>query len=275
MGFYSPMTLIKDAQRHGLRFLPVDATRSRWECTIEPDRGERCVRLGFNYVKGFREQTARAIERERARRPFSSIDDLARRVPLSKDELTALAELGALNGIAEQMHRRESLWHASLAMRRTPALLAGAAAPETPSPLAPMNDGERLAADFRNSGLTIGRHPMTYYRAALRERRVLAANQLAHLADGGAVRVAGAVICRQQPATAKGFVFLSLEDETGIANIILRPDLFRATRPTVIQEPYLLIDGTLQNQFGAVSVKASRVRALDAHAVAMPSHDFH
>jgi error-prone DNA polymerase len=104
---------------------------------------------------------------------------------------------------------------------------------------------------------------------------VLAANQLAHLADGGAVRVAGAVICRQQPATAKGFVFLSLEDETGIANIILRPDLFRATRPTVIQEPYLLIDGTLQNQFGAVSVKASRVRALDAHAVAMPSHDFH
>jgi error-prone DNA polymerase len=275
MGFYSSMTLIKDAQRHGLRFLAVDATRSRWECTIEQDRGERCVRLGFNYVKGFREQTARALEEERARQAFASIDDLAQRVPISKDEMTALAELGALNFIAEQMHRRESLWHASLAMRRAPALLAGAAAPETPSPLAPMNEVERLAADFRNSGLTIGKHPMTYYRDALRERRVLAANQLAHLADGRTVRVAGAVICRQQPATAKGFVFLSIEDETGIANIILRPDLFRATRPTVIQEPYLLIDGTLQNQFGAVSVKASRVRALDANAVTMESHDFH
>jgi error-prone DNA polymerase len=275
MGFYSPMTLIQDAQRHGLRFLHVDATRSRWECAIEQQRGERCVRLGFNYVKGFREPVARAIEQERARQPFASIDDLAKRVPISKNELTALAELGALNFIAERMHRREALWHASLAMRRAPALLADAAAPETPSPLAPMNDSERLAADFRNSGLTTGKHPLAFYRSALRQRRVLAASQLAHLEDGRAVSVAGAVICRQQPATAKGFVFLSLEDETGIANIILRPGLFRATRPTVIQEPYLLIDGILQNQFGAVSVKASRVRALDANLAAMASHDFH
>jgi error-prone DNA polymerase len=278
MGFYNPLTLIKDAQRHGLHFLPVDAAHSGWRCQIEEVNGERQVRLGFNYVKGFRQQTAAALTDERAKSPFADIDDLARRVPVSRGELTSLAELGALNGLGREKHRRDAIWESELAIRRTPALLSQAGGAEQPSPLRAMTELERHDADFRQSGLSIGRHPMRYLRDQLAAMRVQPADRLKRLRDGQGVRVAGAVICRQQPSTAKGFVFLSLEDETGIANVIVRPDVYRSLRPVIIQEPYLLVEGTLQNQFGVVSVKAQRVRGL--HQCGPPpavaaSHDFH
>ncbi len=285
MGFYNSLTLIKDAQRHGLHFLPVDAARSAWQCTIETVDGEHKVRLGFNYVKGFRQQTALALVAERERQPFADIDDLARRVALSRDELSSLAELGALNHLGAEKHRRDALWEAELAIRRTPALLSGATGEEQPSPLTPMTGLERHSADFRHSGLSIGRHPMRYFRDQLDPRRVVTASRLATRRDGEGVRVAGVVICRQQPATAKGFVFLSLEDETGIANVIVRPDVYRTLRPVIIQEPFLLVEGTLQNQFGVLSVQAQRIRSLH-DAAGLPSapsppvavaesHDFH
>ena len=285
MGFYNSLTLIKDAQRHGLHFLPVDVVRSDWRCTIETVDGEHRVRLGFNYVKGFRQQTAQALVAERQRRPFADIDDLARRVALSREELRSLAELGALNHLGTEKHRRDALWQAELALHRTPVLLADAGGEERPSPLAPMTSLERHHADFRNSGLSIGRHPMRYFRDQLDPRRVLPAARLANQRDGHTVRVAGAVICRQQPATAKGFVFLSLEDETGIANVIVRPDVYRRLRPVIIQEPFLLVEGTLQNQFGVISVKAQQIHRLPDAAgwpstppmsvAATGSHDFH
>jgi error-prone DNA polymerase len=280
MGFYSPQTLVKDAQRHGLHFLPVDVMQSDWPCTVTPsdDRSLRArlgkqmilriadseprkdlvVRLGFNYVKGFRQQTALAIV---SRRPFRDIDDLRDRVPeISKDELTALADLGALNELGGKRHRRDALWQSALALRPVGELLKDAGIAETPSPLAAMNPVERLQADFANSGLSIGSHPMRFHRERLNAMQVVPASQVKHMPDGGFIRVAGAVICRQQPGTAKGFVFLSLEDETGIANVILKPDVFDRLRVTVLNNSYLIVDGILQNQRGVASIKATGVR---------------
>ena len=278
MGFYSSHTLVKDAQRHGLHFLPVDVAKSEWPCSIEVRQGELAVRLGFNYVKGLNEKAGQAIVKERARHPYSDIDDLKRRVPqISRAELTALADLGALNTLGGRArHRREALWQSELALKPVTELLQDAGLPETPSPLLPMNSVERLHADFANSGLSIGAHPMGFHRERLNHMRVVTATDVKKIPDGHSIRVAGAVICRQQPGTAKGFVFLSLEDETGIANVILRPDVFQRLRVTVLNNSYLIVDGILQNQRGVVSVKA-----IDARPCIMPttavaaSHDFH
>ncbi|MEO7144913.1 MAG: error-prone DNA polymerase [Bryobacteraceae bacterium] len=274
MGFYSALTLVKDAQRHGLHFLQVDVERSQWPCSIE----ERAVRLGFNYVKGFRQRTAETIVIERTQSPFSSIDDLRRRVPsISKDELKTLAGLGALNRTgSEPRHRRDALWQSELALRPVSELLENTAPPQAPSPLKPMNPVERLHADFAGSGLSIGAHPMRFHREQLDCMRVATVAAMKHRPDGCHIRVAGMVICRQQPQTAKGFVFLSLEDETGIVNIILKPDVFARLRATVLSHAYLVVDGVLQNQRGAISVKAHDVRACPAPAsAAVPSYDFH
>jgi error-prone DNA polymerase len=275
MGFYSPQTLVKDAQRHGLHFLPVDVTQSDWPCIIEDSPvGHHMVRLGFNYVKGFRKDTGLAIV---ARRPFKDIDDLRYRVPeISKDELTALADLGALNHLGGSRHRRDALWQSALTLRPVGELLKDAGLAETPSPLAAMNPIERLQADFANSGLSIGSHPMRFYRERLNTMRVIPAGQVKHMPDGRFIRIAGAVICRQQPGTAKGFVFLSIEDETGIANAILKPDVFDRLRVTVLNNSYLIVDGILQNTRGVASIKVTDVRpcVMPTTAVAA-SHDFH
>ncbi len=274
MGFYSPQTLVKDAQRHGLHFLPVDVMQSDWKCIIEEREGQLVVRLGFNYVKGFNQSTALAIVE---RRPFKDIDDLRYRVPeISKDEMTALADLGALNDIGGKRHRRDALWQSALALRPVGELLKDAGIAEIPSPLRAMSPIERLQADFANSGLSIGSHPMRFHRERLNTMHVIPAAQVKNMPDGRFIRVAGAVICRQQPGTAKGFVFLSIEDETGIANVILKPDVFERLRVPVLNNSYLIVDGVLQNQRGVASIKATDVRpcVMPTTAVAA-SHDFH
>ena len=179
MGFYHPSILIKDAQRHGLRVLPVDVTKSEWPCTIEASL-PRPLRLGFRYVKGLRQQAAEAIVRARAERPFTSVDDLALRVPeLRKDELNMLAEVGALNPLRE-IHRRDALWLAERAVRHLGPLLEPLETIESASPLARMTTEERLAADFRGTGVTIGKHPMAYRRP---EMQALGVTPAAHLAQ--------------------------------------------------------------------------------------------
>ncbi len=287
MGFYSPATLVKDAQRHGLKVKPIDVTRSNWLCTLE-EEGAWAVRLGLRYVKGLREQAARTLEAERSRRPFESLGDLIRRAPnLRKDEWVTLAEVGALNFIKEQgagaippqttgfRHRRTALWQVERAMRPAGALLEELEEMAPVFPLAPMTPEERLVADFRDTGLTVGRHPMAWRRAEMQALGVRAAADLSRVRDGQPVRIAGCIICRQRPGTAKGFVFLSIEDETGIANAIITPDLFERERLTLVQEPFLLIEGRLQNQDHVVSVKAERILPLSGSRTPVPSHDFH
>jgi error-prone DNA polymerase len=271
MGFYSPAILIKDAQRHGLRVLPVDVTKSEWQCTL--DFPGPCLRLGLRYARGLREEAARALLRAR---PFSSIDDLAFRVrELRKDELNRLAEIGALNSL-HQAHRRDALWQAQRAILPVGPLLAPLeeTANGEPSPLAPMNTEERLYADYHGTGVTIGQHPMAWRRAEMNARGVTRAIDLAKVPNGRLVRIAGAVIVRQRPGTANGFVFMSMEDETGIMNAIVAPATFDRYKFVVLGERYLIIDGVLQNLDGVISVKAGRIEPLPAGA-APSSHNFH
>ena len=306
MGFYSPATLVKDAQRHGLRCKPIDLTRSDWDCTLEKIPEGFAVRLGMRYVKGLRKEIALEIMRQRGLRRFASIEDLKQRVPaIQKAELTALAEIGALNFLSAKrgFHRRDALWQIERAARRPgPLLESQDMLPESDalvasgmesatcaegsadanrqvtsfdSPLRPMTDEERLVADFRGTGMTVGPHPMAYRRAEMKKQGIRTAAELAKLAHGTRVRVAGAVISRQRPGTAKGFVFLSLEDETGIANAIIPPPLFERDHTVVVHHPFLLIEGTLQNQENVISVKAESVRPLTITRAETTSHDFH
>jgi error-prone DNA polymerase len=310
MGFYSPATIVKDAQRHGLKMLPVDVTCSEWLCTLETVAsgqwpvasktagGTPALRLGLRYVRGLREEGAQALVRARSLAPFTSIHDLTRRVPeLRKDELTTLAEIGALNAVASdqwpvvsrsakransalgtgysKLHRRDALWQVERAVRGSGPLLENLPEPDAPSPLQPMNHEERLVADFHGTGLTVGPHPMAYRRDWLNAMGIRRANELRDIPNGKRLRIGGCVITRQRPGTAKGFVFLSLEDETGVANAIITPDLFHRNRLLLASERFLAIEGILQNQDNVISVKAERVLPLFVTKAETVSHDFH
>jgi error-prone DNA polymerase len=295
MGFYQPDTLVRDAQRHGLKVKPIDVTCSDWLCQLEKSGQTFCVRLGMRFVKGLRSDVAMKIVSERAIRPFSSIDDLKLRVPMiQKTELATLAEIGALNFIgAKKVHRRDALWQIERASRRPGPLLENAeekeveikgdtVEPEAPpissevlSPLAAMTGEERLVADFRGTGLTVGLHPMGHHRAEMKKRGVRSAMDLLNLPNGMHVRIAGGVITRQRPGTAKGFVFISLEDETGISNAIVTPQLFERNHVVIVHQQFLMIEGELQNQDGVISVKAERIEPLRITRAETTSHDFH
>ena len=318
MGFYHPSTLVKDAQRHGLKFRPVDITKSDVKCTVEevssfelPVSGQNgfagdltqnsesetrylVVRLGLNYVRGLRAEVAQAIVDERNRGPYLSINDLARRVlSLRHNELVMLADIGALNSIGKdplsqtgepkfetrnpkmRFHRRDALWQVERAARHPGPLLEDISEFDGSSPLSQMTNEERLVADFRGTGLTVGPHPMAYRREEMNRKNVRPAIELQQLPNGRRVKTAGCVIARQRPGTAHGFVFLSLEDETGIANAIITPDLFEKNRVALVRERFLLVEGILQNIDNVVSVKADRVCALDVSDAATSSHDFY
>jgi error-prone DNA polymerase len=239
------------------------------------------LRLGLGYARGLRQQVGEAIVASRRQHgPFTSVDDLALRVPsLNKKEITLLANIGALNNVSGIGHRRDALWQVVRAgkpegplLTRSGALLAD---PPGPSPLAQMTPEERLVADYSGTGLTTGRHPMSYRRDELRRQNVLTAQDLRTRRDGEWVRAAGCVIARQRPGTAKGFVFLSMEDETGIANIIVTPQMYEQNQVTVTRSRFLLVEGPLQNQDNVIHVKATRLTPLDDKAVEIHSHDFH
>jgi error-prone DNA polymerase len=262
--------------------------------------GTPALRLGLRYVRGLREEAANAIVRQRNLAPFASIHDLVHRVPdLRKDELNRLAEIGALNSISssprrhgatendendssvspclrgETFHRRDALWQIERSVRHSGPLLDELSEPDSSSPLHPMNPEERLVADFRGTGLTVGPHPMAYHRARMDAIGVRKAGDLAGIPNGKYLRIGGCVIARQRPGTAKGFVFLSLEDETGVANAIIRPDLFQKNRLLVTSEQFLMVEGILQNQDNVISVKARRVMPLSITQAETTSHDFY
>jgi error-prone DNA polymerase len=281
MGFYSPATLVKDAQRHGLRVKPIDVLQSDWPCTLETTTNKDgknipCLRVGLRYVRGLRQKISEAIVQARTIRPFSAIADLVQRVPeLQKSELESLSEVGALNSLGKSIHRRAALWQVARATRSAGPLLDSIPDDCEPSPLLQMNDEERLVADFHGSGLTPGPHPMAYCRATLTSLNVKRASDLQGIPDGVCTTVAGCVIARQRPGTAKGFVFLSLEDETGIANVIIHPELYEKYRLVINREKFLSVEGILQNQEAVISIKASHVSPLSFAAAEIQSHDYH
>jgi len=267
MGFYSPATLVKDAQRHGVEVRPVSVAASRWASTLEPsaDAGDDgpAVRLGLRCVAGLRQEVGRALVAERERGAFASLADLTRRVALRADELERLAELGALAGLDPAAPtRRSALWQIAALERDPTSLFAGVAARAAPSPLAEMTPFEETAADHRASGITTGPHVMHHLRAGLRARGVLTAAELARTPDGRFVRAAGHVIVRQRPGSARGFCFLTLEDETGLANAILTPKRFRRYRAVLGAASIVEIAGPLQNLDGVVHLRVQDLRAL-------------
>jgi len=270
MGFYHPATIVRDAQRHGQVIRPADVNASGWLCAIEPDGA---VRLGLRYVRGLREDIGKRIEEERRRAPFDSASDLVRRTGLRRDELTQLARIGALGSLEPE--RRAALWEAERAGRPGGPLYEELPDAPEASPLRAMTPAEMLIADYEGTGLSLGPHPMEFHRARLDRMRVARAADLAGMKHGAWVKVAGAVIVRQRPGTAKGFVFLNLEDETGLTNVIVRPALFHRHRLALVNEPFLLVEGTLQHQDNVVSIRAERLSPLRHRLAAVPSHDFH
>jgi error-prone DNA polymerase len=282
MGFYSPAVLIKDAVRHGLRVRPMDVQRSHWLCSLEeePD-SSHSLRIGMNYAKGLRQVSVDALLAARSSDGiFESVDDLASRVPeLNRKELVLLARIGALNSLGKVEHRRDALWQVEEAGRPVGPLLRNTHATQkhdiVSMPLKRMTTDERLAADYAGTGLTTSPHPMAYQRAVLRSQGILSAEDLSHTKSNSFVCIAGCVIARQRPGTAKGFVFLSLEDETGIANVIITPDTFERDRIIVTRSRFLQIEGPLQNQDGVIHVKAYRIVPLDITTADIRSHDFH
>jgi error-prone DNA polymerase len=282
MGFYMPAVIVKDAQRHGLKIRVVDALHSNWQCSIEKESDESLsLRMGLMYVKGLRQQSARALVEERERHgPFLTVEDLALRVQsLDSGELKQLARIGALNKLGGIEHRRDALWQVEQAGRPAgPLLLKQNVAPrdaDAPSPLHKMTNEERLVADYSGTGVTIGRHPMAFRREELRRCRILSAQDLQTHRDGSYIRTAGCVIARQRPGTAKGFIFLSMEDETGILNVIIGPELYERERILISRGKFLLVEGKLQNQDTVVHVRADHVFHLDAANLEVHSHDFH
>jgi error-prone DNA polymerase len=268
MGFYHPATIVRDALRRGQAVRPVDVAVSDLRATVE----DGAVRLGLLQVRGLREAAAARLVAARRTRPFESVDDLVARAGLTGEEVAALAEAGALGSFG--LRRRAALWQAARVARPAGPLFAGRAPGADPSPLREMTPAERLVADYRITGVTVGPHPMALRRGDWARLGVTPAAALAGGATGQRIRVAGAVVVRQRPGTAKGVVFLSLEDETGIANVIVRPALFERARATLVHEPFLLVDGILQHEDGVTAVRATAVRPLAVSAAAVPSHDF-
>jgi error-prone DNA polymerase len=300
MGFYTPATIVKDARRHGVKAKPVCVAQSEWNCTVLADD---TIRLGFCVVNGLQQEHADDFLRERNERPFASLQDFRKRALLTKDELRRLANLGALNCFAE--HRRAAMWKVEetphddlLAPTRHPernsrdpdevSLKLARRDPSSPSrtgiyarddesassPLAPMTLPERVRADYEVMDLTTGPHPMKLVREQLPD--VWLATDLPQAKHGSIIRIAGNVICRQRPGTAKGFVFISLEDETGVANAIVTPDLFEQSRLLITEEPFLAIEGEVQNTDNVVLVKAQKIFPLISDGlVGSESHDFH
>lgn len=282
MGFYSPAVLVKDAQRHGLRIRPIDVQISDWACTIEREGdGTLSVRMGLGYVKGLTRRSAEALMTARSEGGyFGSVEDLVERVgSLNRRELTRLAQIGACNQLDGIEHRRDALWQVERAGKPEGPLLRQQSEwlreKSATLPLAQMSCEERLVADYAGTGLTVGRHPMYYRRAELKRNGILSAEELKRRRDGEFVRAAGCIIARQRPGTAKGFIFISMEDETGIANVIVTPDLYERDRLVVTRSKFLLVEGKLQNQDNVIHVKAARLTALADARLELQSHDFH
>jgi len=296
MGFYSSATLVKDARRHGVKTLPVCVEQSDWPCTVISDEA---IRLGFCVVNGMRRERGAQVVEERQRVAFSSLDDVRSRVDFTREELRRLALLGAFNCFAE--HRRNAMWQveetmhddllgsgrrggpgfgvspkqSSQSSRKRDAFAGGRDAhPTRESPLLPMTMMERVRADYDAMNLTTGPHPMKLLRQNLPD--VWRAMDLVEARHGATVKIAGNVICRQRPGTAKGFVFISLEDETGVSNAIVDPDLFEDLRLMITEEPFLIIEGQVQNTDNVVLIRTSSITALTPEQlVGSSSHDFH
>jgi error-prone DNA polymerase len=272
MGFYSPATLVRDALRHGVEIRPVDLAQSNWDCTLENVGGAPpALRIGLRYVRGLGKRAQENLMRAWKDGPFVSLEDVCRRSGLRQKDLEHLASAGAFGGFCPD--RRQALWEVLRVIKEKdePPLIKAwretqrtrmVSEPINADPIPEMTDIDCTIADYKRLGLSTGKHPMTYYREWLKKKQIKACGELAAMPDGAHLIVAGGVICRQRPGTAKGFVFLTLEDETGMANIIVKPAIFEAYRNVILQNHFLAIQGRLQSAEGVINLVTEKVHAL-------------
>ena len=286
MGFYHPATLIKDAQRHGVEVLPIDVRHSTWRCRWqEPTpnsategqskgdsvpRAAGAIRLGLRFVRGLQRQLGEAIAEAHGAQPFERVEDLSQRLQLPYEALNLLAHAGALASFG--LTRRQALWQVSRLSRPAGPLFADEPY-DDPSPLPELTPLGDTMADFQTTGLTTGPHPIAYARRDLQAFGVVPNAELPKLRPGVRVRFAGSVIVRQRPGTAKGVLFITLEDETGMAQALVSPQLLKRHRQLIVATPGLVIEGILQKKDGSMTVKAEKFWAID-HLEETPSHDF-
>jgi len=248
MGFYSPSQLVQDARRHGVQVRPVDVMHSDVDCTLEPlepvdGEHQPAVRLGLRLVAHLADSAAARLCSARRQAPFASVDDLARRAELDASDLGALAAADALQSLAG--HRRQQVWQAA-ARQRPPPLLRQAPVHEDALPLVPAPEGEEILFDHAALGLSLRRHPLALLRERLSRHGVINSQQLEQTRPGQPVRVCGIVTVRQQPSTAKGTVFVTLEDETGSVNVIVWKSVREAQREALLHSRLLAVTGTVQ-----------------------------
>ncbi len=287
MGFYSPSTILQDAQKHGVEVRPLDIERSDWDCTLEPLETETrprplAIRVGLRQIRGLGEETGRRVEHARAERPFASPEDLAARAELKKNELEVLAESGALEPLVKG--RREAIWKVRIPRGpgsiATPAqawLFAGMDLGEARANLPPLSRAQELALDYERTGLSVKDHAMRLARPAL-PKRIKSATELALMTQGTPASVAGLVICRQRPMTASGVVFITMEDETGFLNLILYAHIFERFHHVATTASLLVAHGAVEREGEVVYLvtkKLERLR-LDASIDQLSmSRDFH
>ncbi len=270
MGFYQPSSVVYEAQRRGLKILPVDISRSGFDSTVEGD----AVRLGLSTVKHIGETAREKIETELAHGSFTSVEDFIRRTRLKPQALHQLALVGAFDCFGG--HRRQALWDVlGLAALRDDQLNLR---PEETGKelLRPMHLGERLAADFKGMDLSTGPHPMSLVREALQKKNILSAADLKDARNNSWVTTAGMVVIRQRPVTAKGFLFITMEDETGFSNIVVMPDLLQKNRRTLVHNHALVVRGILEKKDGVVNVIGKRFWPLEMSVdeIELKSRDF-
>jgi len=283
MGFYSPSQLTQDLRRHDVAILPADVTVSEWECTLEEismagseeatvnpcvvpaNAGTQCrseipqpaLRLGLCLVKGLSEAGGKKLVAARAERAFASVADLARRTNLNAHDMQALAAAGALSALSG--HRRQAVWDVS-GIERLPPVLADSPINEASPVLAAPDEAEDIVADYASLGLTLGRHPLALLRRRLQRQRMLTAAELKSLPHGRITRVTGLVTGRQRPGTASGVTFVTLEDETGMINVIVWRDLAERQRKELLRSSLMTVYGTLEREGEVVHLIAARLR---------------
>jgi error-prone DNA polymerase len=273
MGFYAPAQLVRDVQAHGVTVQPVDVNESDWDCTLRPTQEGIALRLGFRMIRGASEAMARCIVEARADRPFRSLPEFMRRTALSRASLVRLAGADAFGSL--QLGTRPALWHALSRHEELPLfadLDDEAPAPHLPAvPLA-----EQIVADYDVTGLSLKAHPISLVRDELKRRRVSANTDLLNMPDKSAVRVAGLVLVRQRPGTAKGTTFITLEDETGIANVVVWPRVWERHRRSARSAVALCVLGHVERAGNVVHVIADQMADLSdlLDGIAGRSRDF-
>ena len=273
MGFYNPATLVKDAQRHGVDVQPIDVIHSDWQCRLESKPGlSPAVRIGLRFVTGLREESALSLEAQRNQRAFSDLSDLVQRVALRRNEIEALAELGALSGLkGAPQERRATLWQVASIERDGRSLFAGQTSQDPiPANLGELSPLDETLADYRLAGLTTGPQIMKHLRDELRRRGRVTTQEVQAMPNGHWVRTAGHVIVRQRPGSAKGFVFLTLEDETGLANLVFTPRQSQQFHKVLHTSTLVEVEGRVQNVDRVVHIKVQHLAPLDLSESNLP-----